>query len=88
MRIEFVKDEYTGDDVPIACFGISEDLTKEECEAIYDYIFEEKEDWERRREEGEDCDDEFDYWMVCHNACKKVIPNKLTENPVTKTFYI
>lgn len=88
MRIEFVKEEYTRDDVPIAYFDVSEDLTKEECEAIYDYIFEEQEDWERRWEESEDCDEEFDYWTVCYDACKKIIPQKLIENSTTKTFYI
>ena len=63
-------------------------LTKEECEDIYDYISQKKEDWEYAIENGEDCDDEFDYWFVCYNACKEIIPQKLIENSITKTFYI
>lgn len=88
MRIEFVKDEYTRNNIPIAHFDISEDLTKEECEAIYDYIFGKKEDWEIKYENGDECEDEFDYWFVCYNACKEIIPQKLIENTITKTFYI
>lgn len=88
MRIQFVKEEYTRDNIIIADFQTSENLTTKECEAIYDYIFQKKEDWETARENGDDCDDEFDYWFVCYNACKEIIPNKLIENPVIKTFYI
>ena len=88
MRIQFVKEEYTRDDIIVADFQTSENLTREECEAIYDYIFQKKEEWENAIKNGDDCDDEFDYWLICYNACKEIIPNKLIENPVKKTFYI
>ena len=39
MRIEFVKEEYTRDDVPIACFDISEDLTKEEEDYMIEWDY-------------------------------------------------
>ena len=88
MKIQFVREDALSDYPTLAEFQINEQLTEEEIEKIYAYIFEEKEKWETALENGDDCDDEFDYWFICHNACKGIIPNKLIENPVIKTFYI
>ena len=88
MKIQFVKEDALSDYPTLAEFQINEKLTEEEVEKIYAYIFEEKEKWETAYENGDDCDDEFDYWLACYNACKEIIPHKLIENPVQKTFYI
>lgn len=88
MKIQFIKEDYAADYPTIAEFDVSENLTKEEEESIYDSIFQQKEEWETKIENGEDCDDEFNYWLACYNACQKVIPNKIIQKRIINTFYI
>ena len=80
MKIQFCR-EYSTEIV--AEFDVEAAPTKEQIEAIEEYIFEAKEQWE---EENDGDFTDFDYWEVCCDAVVKYL--KIVKNEVVKTFYI
>lgn len=84
MRIQFCYNgDFNGHPNVIATFDVAEMPTDEQCKAIEAEINDVMDDW---AEENDDDFEEFDYWEVCHNVCKKHL--KLIDNPVVKTIYL
>ena len=80
MKVQFCR-EYSTEIV--AEFDVEAAPTKEQIEAIEEYIFEAKEQWEE--EYDEDLTD-FGYWKICCDAVMKYLT--LIKNEVVKTFYV
>ena len=84
MKVQFCNsliDPVLGNDV-VAEFDVAEEPTKEQCEAVQEYIDGKIDEW---YEENFDFS-EFDYWAVCYEATKRNL--KLVDNKVVKTFYL
>lgn len=85
MKIRFVLEGQgllEGVNTLAAEFDVAKKPTKEESDAIYEYI-------NRKLEKLYDSDveiGEIDYEKICRTACKKYI--KTLRNPVVQTFYI
>lgn len=82
MKIQFERLTINDGEV-VAEFDVAEAPTKEQCEAIEEYIDNEINKW---YEEHDGDFSEFDYWWVCREAARKNL--ELVNNPVVHTFYL